>query len=92
MHLLRRLVVEAGKLGAVDIASASLVQHLGGAVTERIATSTADALYAAYRMARLGIIVMDLCRPTPFEQSEIPSVPSLVSNVLRRSQPQVSSR
>src|SRR4029077_5402945 len=30
MHLLRRLLFEAGKLGAVDIASASLVQHLGG--------------------------------------------------------------
>ena len=66
VHLLRRLVLEAGKLGAVDIASASLVQHLGGAVTERFATSAADALYAAYRMARLGIIVMDLCRPIPF--------------------------
>ena len=61
IHLLRRLVLEAGKLGAVDIASASLVQHLGGAVTERLATSAADALYASYRMARLGIIVMDLC-------------------------------
>jgi putative membrane protein len=83
-HLLRRLVVEAGKLGAVDIASASLVQHLGGAVTERLATSAADALYAAYRMARLGIIVMDLCRPVPFQESEIPSVTSLVSNVVRR--------
>ena len=63
LHLLRRLLLEAGKLGAVDLASASLVQHLGGAVTERFATSTAEALYAAYRMARLGIIVMDLCRP-----------------------------
>ena len=83
-HLLRRLVVEAGKLGAVDIASASLVQHLGGAVTERLATSAADALYAAYRMARLGIIVMDLCRPVPFQENEIPSVTSLVSNVVRR--------
>jgi putative membrane protein len=83
-HLLRRLVLEAGKLGAVDIASASLVQHLGGAVTERLATSAADALYAAYRMARLGIIVMDLCRPVPFQESEIPSVTSLVSNVVRR--------
>jgi putative membrane protein len=83
-HLLRRLVVEAGKLGAVDIASASLVQHLGGAVTERLATSAADALYAAYRMARLGIIVMDLCRPIPFQENEIPSVTSLVSNVVRR--------
>ena len=84
IHLLRRLVLEAGKLGAVDIASASLVQHLGGAVTERLATSAADALYAAYRMARLGIIVMDLCRPIPFQQNDVPSVASLVSNVVRR--------
>jgi putative membrane protein len=84
IHLLRRLLLEAGKLGAVDIASASLVQHLGGAVTERIATSTADALYAAYRMARLGIIVMDLCRPIAFAQDEIPSVGSLVAGVVRR--------
>ena len=92
-HLLRRLVYEAGKLGAVDIASASLVQHLGGAVTERIATSAADAVYASYRMARLGIIVMDLCRPIPFREDEVPSVGSLVGNVLRRrteSQPTAS--
>jgi len=84
IHLLRRLIFEAGKLGAVDIASASLVQHLGGAVTERLASSAADALYAAYRMARLGIIVMDLCRPIPFQENEVPSVTSLVGNVLPR--------
>ncbi len=83
-HLLRRLVYEAGKLGAVDIASASVVQHLGGAVAERIATSAADAVYASYRMARLGIIVMDLCRPIPFREDDVPSVSSLVGNVLRR--------
>ena len=83
-------MLEAGKLGAVDLASASLVQHLGGAVTERFATSTADALYAAYRMARLGIIVMDLCRPIVFAENEIPSVGSLVGGVVRRrSEPQV---
>jgi putative membrane protein len=84
VHLLRRLVIEAGKLGAVDIASSSLVQHLGGALTERLATSAAEALYAAYRMARLGIIVMDLCRPIPFRDDEAPSVTSLVATVLRR--------
>jgi uncharacterized membrane protein YcjF (UPF0283 family) len=60
------------------------VQHLGGAVTERLATSAADALYAAYRMARLGIIVMDLCRPIPFREDEVPSVTSLVGNVVKR--------
>src|SRR5260370_14740859 len=48
IHLLRRLVLEAGKLGAVDLASASLVQHLRGAVTQRFATSAAHALYTAY--------------------------------------------
>ena len=36
IHLLRRLVVEAGKLGAVDIAGATLTQQLGGAVLERV--------------------------------------------------------
>ena len=83
-HLLRRLLLEAGKLGAVDIASASLVQQLGGAVAERLATSAADAIYAAYRMARLGIMVMDLCRPIPFKEEEVPSVASLVGNAVRR--------
>ena len=53
-------------------------------MTERLATSAADALYAAYRMVRLGIIVMDLCRPIPFQENEVPSVTSLVGNVLRR--------
>jgi putative membrane protein len=85
IHLLRRLLLEAGKLGAVDLASASLVQHLGGAVTERFATATAEALYAAYRMARLGIIVMDLCRPVAFSSDEVPSIGSLVGGVVRRS-------
>jgi putative membrane protein len=84
IHLLRRLLLEAGKLGAVDIASTSLMQHLGGAVTERFATSAADALYASYRMARLGIIVMDLCRPIPFRDDDVPSVASLVANVVKR--------
>ncbi|MEA2937761.1 MAG: putative rane protein [Alphaproteobacteria bacterium] len=84
VHILRRLVYEAGKLGAIDIASTTLMQHLGGAAAERLATSAADALYASYRMARLGIIVMDLCRPIPFRDDDLPSVASLVGNVLRR--------
>ncbi|MGH6770216.1 MAG: DUF697 domain-containing protein [Xanthobacteraceae bacterium] len=83
IHLLRRLVVEAGKLGAVDIASTTLAQQLGGAVAERLATTAADSFYAAYRMARLGIIVMDLCRPVPFREDDVPSVTALVTKVLR---------
>jgi putative membrane protein len=82
--LLRRLLVEAGRLGGVDIASATLAQHLGGALTERFASTTAEAVYAAYRMARLGVIVMDICRPVPFRPDHVPSLGSLVGNVLKR--------
>lgn len=86
IHLLRRLVVEAGKLGVVDIASTSLVQQLGGAVAERVATTAADAFYASYRMARLGVIVMDMCRPVPFREDEAPRITTMVTNVIRQRQ------
>jgi putative membrane protein len=86
IHLLRRLVVEAGKLGVVDIASTSLVQQLGGALAERVATTAADAFYASYRMARLGVIVMDMCRPIPFREDEAPRISTMVTNVIRQRQ------
>jgi putative membrane protein len=84
VHLLRRLLVEAGKLGVVDIASTSLAQQLGGALAERVATTAADAFYASYRMARLGVIVMDMCRPIPFREDETPRITTMVTNVLRQ--------
>jgi uncharacterized membrane protein YcjF (UPF0283 family) len=35
-------------------------------------------------MARLGIIVMELCRPIPFREDDVPCVTSLVGNAVRR--------
>ena len=82
-HLLRRLVVEAGKLGAVDFAGVALTQHIGGAVVERLATSAAESVYAAQRMARLGLVTMGLCRPIPFVRDELPGIfSSLIGNLL----------
>jgi putative membrane protein len=82
-HLLRRLVVEAGKLGAVDFAGVALTQHIGGAVVERLATSAAESMYAAQRMARLGLVTMGLCRPIPFRQDDLPGIiSSLIGNLL----------
>jgi putative membrane protein len=82
-HLLRRLLGEAGKLGAIDLAGAALSQHLGGAVLEKIAAGAAESTYAAQRMARLGLVVMGLCRPVPFKADEIPGITSsLIGNLL----------
>ena len=83
LHLLRRLVFEAGRLGAVDLASMTLTQHLGGAVVERIAAGTAESMYAAQRMARIGLITMGMCRPVPFQTGEAPGIfSSLIGNLL----------
>jgi putative membrane protein len=85
VHLLRRLVIEAGKLGAVDFAGATLTQYVGGAVLERVATSAAESMYAAQRMARIGLVAMGMCRPVPFRENEMPGImSSLIGNLFKR--------
>jgi putative membrane protein len=83
-HLLKRLVLEAGRIGGVDMAATSLTYHLGGAFAERVASKTAESLYAAQRMARLGIIITGMCRPVPFRAEQVPTLTSLVGNLFRR--------
>ena len=83
IHLLRRVMLEGGKLGAIDLAAATFTQHVAGAVAERVAASAAESMYAAQRMARLGLVTMGLCRPVPFRPHEIPGIlPSLLGNLL----------
>ena len=86
-HLLRRLLTEAGKLGAVDLAGMTLTQHIGGALAERIAANTAESMYAGQRMARIGLITMGMCRPVPFQPSEVPGMfSSMIGNLFTRKQ------
>ncbi|MGA7973544.1 MAG: TIGR01620 family protein [Pseudolabrys sp.] len=82
LHLLRRLVFEAGKFGAVGLAGMALTQHLSGAVLERLAADSAESMYAAQRIARIGLITMGLSRPVPFQEGEAPGVfSSLIGNL-----------
>lgn len=85
VHLLRRLLIEAGTLGAADLVTSTAIQHLSGAALEHVAKSAAESLYAAQRMARLGIITMGMCRPIPFKTNEAPSIPSLMKHLVSRS-------
>ena len=84
-HLLRRLVVEAGRLGAIDLAGMTLTQHIGGALAERLAANTAESMYAGQRMARIGLITMGMCRPVPFLPEEVPGMfSSMIGNLFAR--------
>ncbi|MBV8133570.1 MAG: DUF697 domain-containing protein [Alphaproteobacteria bacterium] len=86
VHLLRRLAKGAGLVGAVDVVGGVIAQQLGGAVLERLSASAAESVYAAQKMARLGLVAMALCRPIEFRPGEAPSLSGLVSSLLRQSQ------
>jgi putative membrane protein len=86
VHLLRRILSGAGLVGAVDVVGGVIVQQLGGAVLERLSANTAESAYAMQKMARLGLIAMASCRPIEFRPGEVPSLPGLVSGLLRQSQ------
>jgi putative membrane protein len=86
-HLIRRLFVEAGKMGAVGLAGMAVTQHLSGALAERIAADAAQSVYAGQRMARIGLIAMGLCRPVPFQVEETPGIlSSLFGSIFARAQ------
>jgi uncharacterized membrane protein YcjF (UPF0283 family) len=63
-----------------------LHQRLVTSQAVRVATTAADAFYASYRVARLGVIVMDMCRPIPFREDEAPRITTMVTNVIRQRQ------
>ena len=86
-HLIRRLIFEAGKLAAIDLAGMTIAQHVSGAVAERLAADSVHSLYAAQRIARIGLIAMGMCRPVPFQSEEAPNMLSaLLETVLARVQ------
>jgi len=86
-HLIRRLIFEAGKLAAIDLAGMTIAQHLSGAVAERLAADSVHSLYAAQRIARIGLIAMSMCRPVPFQAEEVPNMFSaLLESILARVQ------
>jgi putative membrane protein len=73
-HLVRRLIFEVGKLAAIDLAGMTIAQHVSGAIAERVAADSVHSLYAAQRMARIGLLAMAMCRPVPFQAEEAPKM------------------
>jgi putative membrane protein len=63
----------------------TIAQHVSGAVAERLAADSVHSLYAAQRMARIGLLAMAMCRPVPFQEGEAPNMLSaLLESVLAR--------
>ncbi|WP_207538749.1 DUF697 domain-containing protein [Sabulicella rubraurantiaca] len=77
-RLLRRLLVEGAVVGAADLAG-DAVASAAGQVTGLVAGSAAQGALAAYRVARIGALVMAGCRPVPFGPGKAPSVARILA-------------
>ncbi|MCW8084198.1 DUF697 domain-containing protein [Sabulicella glaciei] len=78
LRLLRRLLVEGAVVGAADLAG-DAVASAAGQVTGMVAGSAAQGALAAYRVARIGTLVMAGCRPVPFSPGKAPTVARILA-------------
>jgi len=73
-QLARRLVREAALIATTELAADALTTLLGESLATRVSAAAADGAVGAYRMARLGLIVIDMCRPLPFAENKRPGL------------------
>jgi putative membrane protein len=82
--LLRRIATGAAIVAATDVAGNLLVQQLGGALAEILATKIGEGAVAATRTTRIGLYTMQLCRILPFAGEDVPTMRRLLESVLSR--------
>jgi putative membrane protein len=72
--LARRLLLTAGLTATTDVIGNLWAEHLGGKLAGIISAKLGEGVFAAIRVARLGLITMEMCRPLPFLKEDEPSL------------------
>jgi len=81
LSLARRILTGAAGISVVDVMGDMWAQHLGHRVAGLISAKLAEGVYAAIRVARLGLLAMGACRPVPFAPEDEPSLSRLRSEI-----------
>ncbi len=81
MSLARRVLTGVAGISAVDVMGDMWAQHLGHRVAGLISAKLAEGVYAAVRVARLGLLAMATCRPVPFTAEDEPSLSRLRTEI-----------
>ena len=79
--LLRRALTNAAFTATVDVAGDAWSAHLGGRVAGFVSTRLAEGVFAAVRVARLGLLTMEMCRPLPFTEGDKPRLSQLRAEI-----------
>jgi putative membrane protein len=82
MLLMRRLLFGALQSAAVDVLGDAWVELLGSRFASVLSARLGEGVFAAVRVARLGILAVEQCRPLPFTEADRPSLMRLRQQVM----------
>jgi putative membrane protein len=81
--LMRHLLMSGLYTVGVDILGNVWLEHLGGRLTSFVSTRLAEGVVAAVRVARLGLLAMEACRPLPFTDRDRPGLMALREQIMK---------
>jgi putative membrane protein len=82
IRLVRRLLYGALQSVAVDVLGDAWVQVLGHRFASVLSARLGEGVFAAVRVARLGILAIEQCRPLPFGEADRPSLMRLRGEIM----------
>lgn len=74
LRLARQVLMDLGTLTAADLAGDAVSHMLGDKLLGRVSVAAGEGAVAAWRMARLGLMILDRCRPVPFAPGRRPAL------------------
>jgi len=84
LFLARHVLKNAALVSTTDVIGNLWVQHLGGRLAGLVSTKLAEGVYAAVRVARLGLLTIETCRPVPFDEGDRPGLDQLRKDIFAR--------
>lgn len=82
ISLVRRLLYGALQSVAVDVLGDAWIQLLGHRFASVLSARLGEGVFAAVRVARLGILAIEQCRPLPFTEVDRPSLMRLRGEIM----------
>lgn len=82
LAIARRVILGTALTATTDVIGNLWAEHLGGRVAGLLSAKLGEGVFAAIRVARLGLTTMEMCRPLPFLKEDEPSLNRLRKEIV----------
>jgi putative membrane protein len=90
--LLRRTLRNIVAAGVAELVSDAAVETLGASLLSFVSTKAGQGVLNGVLAARIGLSAMQLCRPLPFAEGQIPSLKQLRSELFEPAKPSLRAK